>query len=613
MKNVVLMLGNEAIARGAVEAGVQAATGYPGTPSSEIIETLAAWSKDYGIYVEWSTNEKVALEVALAAAYCNLRALVAMKHVGVNVASDTLFTATYTGVKGGLVLVSADDPSCHSSQNEQDNRLYGPHAYIPVLEPSSPQEAKDLIIYSFESSEKFKMPIMVRTTTRLNHSRGNVKLGPLLKVGKKGTFEKKPEEMSCLPANARKMRLRLINTIRLVEEHFDNSPFNSVCGESNIGVVASGLAYEYVMEALETLKAKDEVSLLKLSTLYPLPKKLVTSFLEGKEKVLVIEELEPFIENYVKSFCCDLDSKTKVYGKAFIPLVGELTPSAVLEGLAKFLNKKLECKREQKLAVEAPPRPPVLCAGCPHRSTFYAIKLAVKKRKVDAIYPSDIGCYGLGFYPPLEAIDVSLCMGSSIGLACGLAKFTGKVVIATIGDSTFMHAGIPALINATFNPSSFVLVILDNGLVAMTGHQPSPVSGVNLMGEKVKIILPENLATACGASFCKVVDPYNLEETVSAIIEAIDHVQKGLGPAVVISRRKCALTLLRESRDGKIKLVKRSINLEKCIGCMACIKLTGCPALLPSNEKVSIDKMTCTGCGLCEEVCPYDAIEKSGG
>ncbi|MBS7605801.1 MAG: indolepyruvate ferredoxin oxidoreductase subunit alpha [Candidatus Bathyarchaeia archaeon] len=607
-EEIVLMLGNEAIARGALEAGVRVAAGYPGTPSSEIIEVLAEWAKEHGIYVEWSTNEKVAVEVALAASFCNLRSLAAMKHVGVNVASDTLFTATYTGVRGGFVIISADDPSCHSSQNEQDNRLYGPHMYIPILEPHSPQEAKDITMYSFELSEKFKIPVMVRTTTRLSHSRGNVRLGPIPNIAKEGTFERSPEEMSCLPSNARKMRVKLIEKIKSIEEYFNDSPFNCINGDSKVGIIASGLAYAYTMEALRALKAEEKVSVLKLSTLYPLPKKLLASFLEGKEKVLVVEELEPFIESYVKAICCELGIDSRVEGKNLIPLAGELTPLIVLEGIASFLGEKLVSKSGFKLEVEVPPRPPVLCAGCPHRSTFYAIKSAVRKMKVDAIYPSDIGCYGLGFYQPLEAIDISLCMGASIGIACGLSKFSGKIVIATIGDSTFMHAGIPALINATFNPSNFILVILDNGLVAMTGHQPSPVTGVNAMGEKVKVVLPEDLVKACSISFCKIVDPYYLEATISTIMEAIEHVQKGLGPAVVISRRKCALTLLREARDGKIKIAKNRVDEEKCVGCLACIKLIGCPALLPFNGKVIIDESICTGCGLCGHVCPFKAV-----
>ncbi|MEO0251920.1 MAG: indolepyruvate ferredoxin oxidoreductase subunit alpha [candidate division WOR-3 bacterium] len=608
MEEIVLMLGNEAIARGALEAGVRVAAGYPGTPSSEIIEVLAEWAKEHGIYVEWSTNEKVAVEVALAASFCNLRSLAAMKHVGVNVASDTLFTATYTGVRGGFVLVSADDPSCHSSQNEQDNRLYGPHMYIPILEPHSPQEAKDITMYSFELSEKFKIPVMVRTTTRLSHSRGNVKLSPIQSVAREGTFERSPEEMSCLPSNARKMRVKLIEKMKSIEEFFNDSPFNYISGDSKVGIIASGLAYAYAMEALEALQVKEKVSVLKLSTLYPPPRKLLASFLEEKEKVLVVEELEPFIESYVKALCCELNMNLRIEGKNLIPLAGELSPSTVLEGVARFLGEKSISKSEFKLEVEAPPRPPVLCAGCPHRNTFYAIKSAVRKMKVDAIYPSDIGCYGLGFYQPLEAIDISLCMGASIGIACGLAKFSGKVVIATIGDSTFMHAGIPALINATFNPSNFVLVILDNGLVAMTGHQPSPVTGVNAMGEKVKVILPEDLVRACGVSFCKTVDPYNLESIISVLMEAIGYVQKGLGPAVVVSRRKCALTLLREAREGRIKLAKSRVDVEKCTGCNACIKLIGCPALLPSNGKILIDESICTGCGLCGYVCPYKAV-----
>lgn len=607
---VLLMLGNEAIARGALEAGVQVATAYPGTPSSEIVGSLSRWAKEYRIYVEWSTNEKVAMEVALAASYCGLRALVAMKHVGVNVASDTLFTATYTGVVGGLVLVSADDPGCHSSQNEQDNRLYGPHAYIPVIEPSSPQEAKDMTIYGFNASEKFGMPIMIRTTTRLSHSRGNVKLGSTLMEKRKGIFEKKPEDLSCLPVNARRMREKMIERIKSIEEHFNNLKFNVINGNSSIGIISCGLAYAHVMDAVKTLGVEDKISLLKLSTLYPLPRKFVSLFLEDKEKIMVVEELEPFIETQVKGLCHDIGAKAEVHGKDLIPLAGELTPLKVLEGVARFSGRDFKYVERKGLETQAPPRPPLLCAGCPHRSTFYAIKLAVKNKRVQALYPSDIGCYTLGFYPPLEAINVSLCMGASIGLACGLAKFSGKVVIATIGDSTFIHAGIPALVNATFNPSNFVLVILDNGLVAMTGQQPSPVTGVNAMGEEVKVVLPEDLAKACGVAFCEVVDPYNLEATVSIIMEAIDHVQKGLGPAVIISRRKCALTLLREYSEGKTKLVKRRIDEEKCKGCMACIKLVGCPALMPRDSRVRINKELCTGCGLCEHVCPYEGTIK---
>lgn len=605
---VVLMLGNEAIARGALEGGVRVAAGYPGTPSSEIVEVLARWGRDFGVYVEWSTNEKVAVEVAVAASYCGLRSLASMKHVGVNVASDTLFTAAYTGVDGGFVLVSADDPSCHSSQNEQDNRFYGPHAYVPVLEPSSPQEAKDIMVYSFDVSEKFRMPIMVRTSTRLNHSRGNVRLGSVLESGRIGVYARDREETTCLPANSRKMRLKVIDKIERIEEWFNSSVFNAVSGDSKVGIIASGLAYAYVMDVLEALNVEKDVSILKLATLYPLPKRLVKSFLYGKERVLVVEELEPFIEGYVKAMCCDLGVDVKVYGKNLIPLAGELTPLTVLEGVAKFLDVEPPRVSGLKLEVEPPPRPPILCAGCPHRNTFFAIKKAVKNKRVDAVYPSDIGCYALGFYPPLEAIDLSLSMGSSVGLACGLAKFSGKLVVATIGDSTFMHAGIPALINATFNPSGFVLVIMDNGLVAMTGHQPSPVTGVNVAGQKVKVVLPEDLAKACGVSFCKVVDPYDLEATVYAVTEAITHVQNGLGPAVVISRRKCALTLLREHREGKTKLVQRKVDAEKCTGCLACIKLVGCPALLPNDGKVSIDGGACTGCGLCEHVCPYNAV-----
>ncbi|MHC1628121.1 MAG: indolepyruvate ferredoxin oxidoreductase subunit alpha [Candidatus Nezhaarchaeales archaeon] len=607
-EEVVLMLGNEAIARGAIDGDVQVATAYPGTPSTEIVETLASLAKEYDLYVEWSTNEKVAFEVALAASYCGLRALTAMKHVGLNVASDPLFSSAYTGVKGGFILVSADDPSCHSSQNEQDNRIYGLHSYIPVIEPSSPQEAKDMVIYALDISELHGVPIILRTTTRLSHARGPVKLGPVRRSKKTGLFERNPEKFVCLPVNARRMRIEAISRLKAVEETFNTSKFNAIEGSSKIGIIACGLAYAHVSEALECLQARNDVSLLKLSTVHPLPKRMIIEFLEDKEKVLVVEELEPFIELQVKALCHDLNLKVKVHGKDLIPLAGELTPQKVLHGVSSFLGMKIEAPQEVKLKSQAPPRPPILCAGCPHRSTFYAIKMAVKRKNVDAIYPSDIGCYTLGYYPPLEVVDTTICMGASVGLACGLAKFSNKVVIATVGESTFLHACIPALINAIHNPSSFVLVVLDNNFTAMTGHQPNPVTGINAMGQQVKPVLPEEIAKACGVEFCKVVDPYDLESTISCIIEAIEHVQKGLGPAVVVARRKCSLMLLREHRQGKIKLLKRQVNPELCKGCMVCIKLVGCPALIPRNGKVMIDDNMCTGCSLCEYVCPHKAI-----
>ncbi|MEM0217707.1 MAG: indolepyruvate ferredoxin oxidoreductase subunit alpha [Candidatus Nezhaarchaeales archaeon] len=607
-EEVVLMLGNEAIARGAIEGDVKVATAYPGTPSTEVIETLVSLSKDYDLYVEWSVNEKVAFEVALAASYCNLRSLTAMKHVGLNVASDPLFTSAYTGVRGGFVIVSADDPSCYSSQNEQDNRIYGLHAYIPVVEPSSPQEAKDMTIYSLEISEKYGAPIILRTVTRLSHSRGPVKLGSVRRSSKKAVFERKPEKYVCLPANARRMRLEAIERLNAVEKEFNNSSFNAVEGESKVGILACGLAYAYVIDALDNLDLSYKPSILKLSTIHPIPKEFVARFLEDKEKVLVVEELEPLVELQVKALCHDLKLRVRVHGKDLIPLAGELTPLRVLKGLASFLGVNVELP-DIKVKLQAPLRPPILCAGCPHRSAFYAIKMAVKKVKVEAIYPSDIGCYTLGYYPPLELVDTTICMGAGVGLACGFAKFTDKVVIATVGESTFYHACIPALINAVFNPSSFVLVVLDNNFTAMTGGQPSPATGVNAMGQQVKRVLPEDIAKACGVEFCKVVDPYDVDLMVSSMIEAIEHVKKGLGPAVIVSRRACSLTLLRESRLGRIKLEKRAVETDKCKGCMTCIKLVGCPALIPRAGKIVIDENTCTGCGLCERSCPYKAIE----
>ncbi|MEM4576912.1 MAG: indolepyruvate ferredoxin oxidoreductase subunit alpha [Candidatus Nezhaarchaeales archaeon] len=606
-EEVVLMLGNEAIARGAIEGDVKVATAYPGTPSTEIVETLASLAKSYDLYVEWSVNEKVAFEVALAASYCGLRSLTAMKHVGLNVASDALFSSAYTGVRGGFVIVSADDPSCHSSQNEQDNRIYGVHAYLPVVEPSSPQEAKDMTIYALEVSERYGAPIILRTTTRLSHARGPVKLGPVNRSKKTGSFEKNPEKYVCLPANARRMRLEAIKRLKDIEEEFNRSKFNVTEGNSKLGIIACGLAYAHVLEALDNLNLSCRPSILKLSTIHPLPKALIKAFLDGKEKVLVVEELEPLVELQVKALCHDLKLNVEVHGKDFIPLAGELTPSRVLKGVASFLGLDFELL-DFKPKLQPPPRPPILCAGCPHRNTFYAIKIAAKRAGVEAVYPSDIGCYTLGYYPPFELVDTTICMGAGVGLSCGFAKFAGKVVIATVGESTFYHACIPALINAVHNPSSFVLVVLDNNLTAMTGGQPSPATGVNAMGRQVKLVRPEDLARACGVEFCKTVDPYDVDSTISSIVEAIEYVKKGLGPAVVVARRMCSLALLREHRLGKVRLEKRAVDQDKCRGCYACIKLVGCPALVPRDWKVVIDDATCTGCGLCERACPYRAI-----
>ncbi|MDI9619772.1 MAG: indolepyruvate ferredoxin oxidoreductase subunit alpha [Candidatus Nezhaarchaeota archaeon] len=609
---ILLMLGNEAIARGAIEGGVQVAAAYPGTPSTEIVETLASMAGEHGLYVEWSTNEKVAFEVTLAASYCGLRSLAAMKHVGLNVASDALFSSAYTGVRGGFLIVSADDPDCHSSQNEQDNRVYGLHAYVPVVEPSTPQEAKDIAVYALELSELHGVPVILRTTTRLSHARGPVKLGPLKAPRRIGTFDRNPEKFVCLPHNARRMRLEAVNRLRAVEESFNSSNLNAVEGSSRVGVIACGLASAYVYEALEALGLRGSVSVLKLLTVYPLPRKTISSFLEDKEKVLVVEELEPFVEVQVKALCHDMNFEVSIHGKDLIPLAGELTPERVLRGLTSFLGLSPATPLGTTTKVRAAlPRPPVLCAGCPHRSTFYAIKAAVKRMNVEAVYPSDIGCYTLGYYPPLEAVDTTICMGAGVGLACGLAKFSGKLVVATVGDSTFFHACIPALINAVHNSSSFVLVILDNGLTAMTGGQPDPVTGVNAMGQRVKRVLPEDLAKACGVEFCRVADPYDLEATMECIAQAIEHAQRGLGPAVVVARRKCALTLLREHRQGKVKLAKRRVNGELCSGCTACIRLTGCPALALKEGRVLIEEDLCTGCSLCESVCPRGAISTS--
>jgi indolepyruvate ferredoxin oxidoreductase alpha subunit len=615
----LFVLGNEAIARGAIEAGVQVAAAYPGTPSSEIMETLSGVAKELDIYVEWSVNEKVAFEVALAASICGVRAMASMKHVGVNVAHDPLMTANYMGAKGGLVLLSADDPWAWSSQNEQDNRYIALQAYMPVLEPSSVQEAKDMMADAFKLSEQFRQPFMLRSVTRIGHARSDIILGEISQEKRKGKFVKNRDWLVYTPREARLNKPLMLARFDAIKKAANSLPYNQLklAPGAKLGIIGCGLSYSYSLEALQWLGLEDKVSLLKIGTPHPLPEELVIKLLKSAKEVLVTEEVDPFVELQVKAIAGEHNIPVRIHGKDLLPRVGELSTRKVTEAIIKLSGAKppVDFARLDKLAEETAPllpwRPPALCPGCPHRASFYAIKTAAKRvardygQDVEAIYPSDIGCYNLAYNPPQEAADTTFCMGGSFGIANGLAHVVNAPIVAHLGDSTFFHAGIPPLINAVYNKANITMVILDNSATAMTGFQPHPGTGLTAMGEETVKLKPEDIARACGVKFVEVIDPFDLKAAAKTIEAAI----RFEGPAVVVSRRPCAIIDQREKRKRQEPTIPYFVDQYKCNDkCHACIELLGCPAIILEDGKTIIDQALCTGCGLCAQVCPYQAI-----
>ncbi len=627
----VLLLGNQAIARGALEANIAVYAAYPGTPSSELTDTMAIVAKKAGVYMEYSTNEKVAFETALAAAWSGLRAMTAMKHVGLNVAADTFMSAVGMGVEGGFVIMVADDPSMWSSQNEQDTRVYGKFANVPVLEPSSPQEAKEMTKYAFELSEKFKHFVILRTTTRSSHARGEVVLGELpeeIKTGKRkfGKFEKDPERFVDIPAHARKFHPLILEKIEKIREEFNDMPFNWIEGDENakVGIIAPGLAYAYVKEALHWLGVEN-VKVLKLGTPFPVPYGLLEKFMDGLEKVLIVEELEPVVEEQVKTWAYDRGLRIPIHGKDLVPRVYEMTTRRAVTAIAKFLGLKLpidyeELDEKYRKALEiVPPRPPSLCPACPHRNSFYAIRKATHAR---GIYPSDIGCYTLGVLPPLQTVDTTVAMGGSIGIAHGLEiaqhgsiseeqrKKEKKMIVATIGDSTFFHTGLPALANAIYNRSNIVIVVLDNLVTAMTGDQPNPSTGQTPHGMGKRIAI-EDVAKAMGADFVAVVDPYDIKATYETVKKALE-VE---GVSVIVSRQVCALYKIGQMKRRGEKWPVYYVDEDKCTGCKICINAYGCPAIYWDEEKkqARIEPSMCWGCGGCAQICPFGAFKPVEG
>ncbi len=543
----MLLLGNEAIVRGALEAGCAVAAAYPGTPSSEIGNNLFFISQedDAPIYFEFSTNEKVAMEVAAAAAAAGLRSLTCMKHVGMNVASDVLMTLAYVGVKGGMVIITADDPSMHSSQNEQDNRCYVKFANLPMLEPSSPQEAKDMTIAAFELSEALELPVIIRTTTRTSHVRGPVELGNLPKdVKREGQFQKDPRRWVPVPAVARLRHKALLEQMEKAKGFSEDSPFNSLSkGKGDLGVIASGVSVCYVEDALMELGCAEDVSLLKLGFPYPFPVELMGQFLKGVKKVLVVEELEPFVEDEIKILCRDLGLDIQVFGKAsgHFSRMYEFEPLMVKRAIADVSAIELESPDQPDLSVlpQLPMRPPVLCKGCPHRETYNAVKAALRELGMEerAIYPTDIGCYTLGLLPPIQMADYLLCMGSSVGTSAGFSVSTDHKIVSFIGDSTFFHSGISSLANAFHNRHKFCLVILDNSTTAMTGHQPNPGIEIRPPGYDKPRIPIEDVVRGLGIKSVHKINPYKKKEALEVFKDVLAEDEL----SVVIAEAPCIL------------------------------------------------------------------------
>ncbi len=610
----LFMLGNEAMARGAIEAGVQVFAAYPGTPSSELSETLINLSRELNFYAEWSVNEKVAFELAYGACLSGVRSLTAMKMVGLNVAHDSLASATYMGTVAGMVLVNADDPGIWSSQNEQDNRLIAEQTYLPILEPSSVQEAKDMIIDAFNLSEKYGQIFMLRSVTRISHARGDVKLGEINKDRKTGEFKKDPR-YCCLPVQARKNHPVMNERFQKIKEAVDSWPYNQLklVKGAKLGIIACGISYSYTLEALRWMGLEDKISILKIGTTHPLPAKMVQKLAASVPEILVIEELEPFVENHVKIILQETDIHTRVHGKDFVPIVNELSTRKVTEAISRIAGVELPVNFAaiDGQVVEAskilPQRPPTLCAGCPHRGSFYAINVAAKKLKKEmgeSVLVGDIGCYTLGKYPPLNSFDMMCCMGGGFGMANGAARGQSAPVIGHLGDSTFFHAGIPALIDAVFNQTKVTLVILDNSATAMTGFQPHPGSP----GDNKIAIKPEDIARACNVKFVEVVNPFDVDKTVETLERAV-HFN---GPSVIVMRGLCGILAQRERRQRAEKVVPYLIDAKTCTDCKLCLNSLGCPALIVQDKQVMIDAAQCDGCGVCSYVCPTKAIAKEG-
>lgn len=626
----VLMLGNAAIARGFLEAGVQFVAAYPGTPSTEIVEALAYASKHLGgrPYVEWSVNEKVAVEAALGAAITGAKAVAVMKHVGLNVAADPFFSSAYIGVKGALVIVSADDPWMWSSQNEQDNRWYGLHAYVPVIEPLGAQGAKEAARLTLEYSAKYRRPFIYRSTTRIAHTRVPVETGPLPgpdELTPRGEFEKNPAKWTLVPQHARQHKLELLEFWDKVRRELGTFPLNRVEGSGSIAVVGVGIGYRYAREAVKMLDLEGDVTLYAVSTSVPLPSRIIDKVL-SHEKILVVEEGDPIVEYQLKIAQAESGAKVEVYGKSgrqLLPRHGELGLEKVVAALARVAGTKTPewadgdvSGQDKPKTPELPSRPPVLCPGCPYRSLFYALKRAVNKLRLKPIYSGDIGCYSLGILPPFEVQDTIIDMGASIGAGNGIARSLAssqdKVVIAVIGDSTFFHSGLTGLANTVYNQTPMLILVLDNHTTAMTGHQPHPGVGLSASGEEAAMLRVEDAAKGLGVEKVLVADSFNISDSQEKLVEALKYVVEERKPAVVVAKGACILVALQNARRARVKPPVYYVDESKCTACGICYTAFNCPAILrQENGKAWIDPALCTGCGECAQVCPFNAFKPS--
>lgn len=582
--STVLLSGNEAIARGAYEAGVTLAAGYPGTPSTEILENVAEYYADT-IYAEWAPNEKVAFEVAAGAAFAGARVITTMKHVGLNVAADPLMTLSYIGTVGGFVAIVADDPGMHSSQNEQDTRHFARFAKIPIFDPSDSEEAKEFLKLAIKISEEYNTPAILRSTTRVSHSKSLVNEIPRQESGREINFEKNPQRFVPIPAWARPMRVRVEERLEKLQKAGSAIAANRIeWKDKKLGIITSGIAYQYVKEVFP------DASVLKIGMPFPFPDDLIKSFASQVERVVVIEELEDFLEEHIKAL------GIQCVGKPIIPRIGELTPDILWERKA-MIEGSDEIVISQKpitdaIPPELPGRPPVLCPGCPHRGIFYALG------RLDVVVTGDIGCYSLGVFPPLSRLDTILCMGGGVSVAHGMQKAGNKrKVVGMVGDSTFFHSGITGLLDIAYNQGSATIIVVDNRITAMTGHQDNPGSGRTLMGEETPEASIEEIGRACGIRNVRTLDPRDVKTTVATLKEATESDE----PWLIVSKAPCPLHLKR-SLGPALHIIE-----DQCRSCNACLKL-GCPGLEKIGDKIRINELLCAGCEMCKNVCPVKAI-----
>ncbi|MCP8323405.1 MAG: indolepyruvate ferredoxin oxidoreductase subunit alpha [Candidatus Methylarchaceae archaeon HK02M2] len=605
----IILLGNEAIVRGALESGVGFASTFPGTPTSEIGDTFAKVANKVGIYFEYSTNEKVALEGAAGAALSGVRSTVSFKQYGLNVSSESAFPLAYVGVRAGMVIVVADDPSCWSSaQSEQDSRYYARLGHIPMLEPANSQECKDFTKIAFDLSEKFNLPVFLRLTTRVSHTRGVVTLGRIVKGRTKGKFLKDSIKFRNFPPyiiETHKELHRKLEAIRRISEEIEINFFVNEDVKNDLGIIASGVSFNYVMDALDHLKMN--LPVFKLGLTYPIPEEKIRNFIKNLKSILVVEEIEPILEKSINSLAKDVNPELRVFGRSgYLPTAGELTEEAILLTISKITGKKLDydliAHKEDYNKLKIARRFPLMCPGCPHRATFFATKSATGE---DTTFIGDIGCYILGIFPPFETQDIIFSMGASEGLIHGIKKVSDQKVIAFIGDGTFFHAGIPALINTVFNKSNPLIIILDNRTTAMTGHQPNPTVGVTGMGDQTKAIAIEDIVKACGVENVKVVDSFNVKEMEKTVGEFLQNDKV----SVIVAKRECQLLAVRRKRREGKAIPKFNIDKSRCNGCGICLYQLGCPAISVENGVFDINEDLCTGCAVCVRICPKRAIK----